>query len=609
MSVHTDTALHAPVTHGRGSYFISVNAELEITKRRKRGALWTWFCGPPGDKWSDWIEEEEDRDDIGSDVFAAGGDTDSVQLDITPRPDRAKVNRASEAGKGADTQTAAKVPKMRTRAVTRVQALSEGSCLLMTNLSQLPKLLRLSPNAYGAVHSVAALEKSILQLPFFYQKFSNTTRLLLRDLWSYRAVGSGQCIQSPDDSGEAFYIIIKGSVSVYDAGDGGRRLSVPRSHLTQEGRRTGSHLSAQEPRRFRPIKATYGEGQYFGGSSLFKDARSRPSGQIEVIATSKSLLACVSPLNFGRLLSVDQTLGRNLLQEAKRRLLHSFRAERIPFFCDMLDTTLNKYAELATFALMPAGGAIDTHTEDTKGLYVVAEGVVEAKLLLRSTATRGSSVHASKKVKLNFGDYFGELPLMLPSAPIGAHYYAGQDDVTLLVLSAPAFAHLFGKDQTLLAELRMRLHGKQTSLMTILEHPRARALFTEHLRKGGASQEARLHFYMAVTQFLQLEPSGFRAASRAIAEGIVKEYVPDYAIIKVEMSESIRTEMLQALRDGSTDKYPDLLRRAREDIYSQLERVSLRTFTSSEPFLRLLDTLSPGNGLDELKQELSDIEA
>ena len=145
--------------------------------------------------------------------------------------------------------------------------------------------------------------------------------------------------------------------------------------------------------------------------------------------------------------------------------------------------------------------------------------------------------------------------------------------------------------------------------MTVLEHRRARTLFTEHLRKGGPSQEGRLLFYEAVTQYLQLEPSGFRAAARSIAEGIVTEYVPEYAISRVEFSSHLRSEVMQALRDGSLDKYPDLLRRARDEVYGELERVSLRPFTSSEQFKQLLAAVTQGNELRELKRDLSDFEA
>ena len=67
--------------------------------------------------------------------------------------------------------------------------------------------------------------------------------------------------------------------------------------------------------------------------------------------------------------------------------------------------------------------------------------------------------------------------------------------------------------------------------------------------------------------------------------------------------------MLQALSDGHTERYPELLRRSREEVYGELERVSLRGFTGSEAFLQLLVALSQGNDLSELQSELHEFEA
>jgi hypothetical protein len=143
----------------------------------------------------------------------------------------------------------------------------------------------------------------------------------------------------------------------------------------------------------------------------------------------------------------------------------------------------------------------------------------------------------------------------------------------------------------------MKVHQQSTSLMTILEHRRSRALFIEHLRRRSLSAENQLLFYEAVSQFLQLEPSGFKAAARTIAEDIFVEYVPDYAITRVELSPSLTADMLSALNEGRAERYPALLLRARADVYDELAREHLRPFTSSEPFMQMLHTLSSGNDL------------
>ena len=99
------------------------------------------------------------------------------------------------------------------------------------------------------------------------------------------------------------------------------------------------------------------------------------------------------------------------------------------------------------------------------------------------------------------------------------------------------------------------------------------------------------------------------ADPRANHVGVLTEYVPDYAISRVELSPPLRREMLQALSDGNTERYPELLRRSREEVYGELERVSLRGFTASEPFLHLLTALSQGVDISQLQKELHEFEA
>ena len=215
---------------------------------------------------------------------------------------------------------------------------------------------------------------------------------------------------------------------------------------------------------------------------------------------------------------------------------------------------------------------------------------------VRDGLTSGGTLSeaVSESWTLSFGHYFGEMGLMLPTAPIAVELSSGFDEVTLLCLKEAEFVQLFHKDKMLLAELRMRVHQQNASLTTILEHSRARTLFIEYLRKSGGGGEARLAFYEAVTQYLQLEPSGFQKAARAIAEGILKEYVPNHAIGRVELSNALRSEGLAALTEGNLDKYPEVLRRMREEVFFALKGIYLRAFTSSEPFTDLLKALSQG---------------
>ena len=211
---------------------------------------------------------------------------------------------------------------------------------------------------------------------------------------------------------------------------------------------------------------------------------------------------------------------------------------------------------------------------------------------------------------ISFGQYFGEIGLMLPNAPLKVSYTAGRQRVTMLVLPSLAFMQLFGRDKALLAELRMKVHQEDTSLMTVLEHSRARNLFIQHLQHlPEGNGEHRLYFYESVTQWLQLEPAGFKAAARAIAEGIILQHVPDDAPCHVAFSSALAAQMISSLDDGRLSLYSKLLRTARLEIYHGLEDSVLQSFTHGELFSQLLRALSLGHDLSDLQRELSHFEA
>lgn len=658
VSLHTDTGAHEVVTHGRGSFFVSVSAALDVTKRQVSRSLLARLCGWKGDDtWDEWIFDD-DEDEIEYEAVGArppphapastnhqhgrlsrgdqrrpsGGSFAGNHVSRhtgghalgTMQHERRKVSMNPAAAGGERVSIAAQTPEGRallrrasanTRASsagasggpgglsiptirkphTRMVALTDCECLLMSSgmLKRLHQLSRVSPVLDLAMQHVSTLEASLLRLPLFASAhLNNFARLHLRDLVSYRSVSAGVRVTSTEDNGETFYMVLEGAVIMHDALDG--RASFRGAN--------GLVAHSHDPRRPRPVKQSFGEGMYFGGASLFKDARPRPGARTDAFASTATLLACVSEANFPRLLQVDDTVQRQLLAEAKRRLLTSYRTARIPFFCELTDATLARFAELAELVPLRPAQTIDCYSPEARGLYIIADGTVVASVT-------GETTHHTDTWHLSYGQYFGEMALMLPSAPVTITYTAGAAETTLLHLKTAAFITLFSKDSSLLAELRMKVHQQAASLMTILEHRRARALFIEHLRKSGQAVEARLHFCEAVTQYLQLEPSGFPAAAKCAAEGIVLDYVPDYAMSKIDFEPEVRREMLHALQDGETDKYPELLRRSRDAVYSELERNFLRPFTASEPFLELLHALSDGNDLSDLQHELHEFTA
>jgi CRP-like cAMP-binding protein len=336
-----------------------------------------------------------------------------------------------------------------------------------------------------------------------------------------------------------------------------------------------------------------------------------------VTAEERTLLMCVSQRNFGRLLRLNAQIEATLTGEAKRRLLASFRNLRVPLFADLSDTRLQKLADAASLVPAEPRARIACEEGDDAGLYIVADGVVHASVRARPATGLVGMLSPPKPPgaawRLGHGAYFGELGLIDEArrAELQLEHVAGAEPVTMLRVPAAAFADIFGKDRTLLAELRLKVHGAAVSLRTILAHSRARTLLIQHVRstRGTGNREQLLYFYEAVVQYEQLEPLGFVAAARSVAQGIIDEYVLPGSANHVALPADLARGITQALHEGRFERFASFLASARQEVYRELERTCLAPFTSSELFTTLLAALAAGNDLSALRRELADIEA
>ena len=60
VNVHTNTGHHSPVTHGRGCFFISVNAQHEVSKPPKSTGFFGWLCGGASEEWEEYLDDDSD---------------------------------------------------------------------------------------------------------------------------------------------------------------------------------------------------------------------------------------------------------------------------------------------------------------------------------------------------------------------------------------------------------------------------------------------------------------------------------------------------------------------------------------------------------------------
>ena len=242
----------------------------------------------------------------------------------------------------------------------QVVGASQGEVLLVSDHAKMALILKSSLSVSRAVHEVAAVESLLLQLPLFRgANLSAPSLLLLRDLVSYTAYEKAVPVEL-DQYNESFMIVIRGNLQVQAAYV---------DTITSEQADTGGFIHRKDLK-----KVNVGPGQFFGGSSLFIDARPQPGREVYVVSTDKSLIAYVSHNNFARLIEMDAYIEQVLTTEAKRRLLHSFRSSRMPFFADLDDSKLQNIATASR--LLPVEPEQPINVMADPGLYLVADGEV-----------------------------------------------------------------------------------------------------------------------------------------------------------------------------------------------------------------------------------------
>jgi len=478
---------------------------------------------------------------------------------------------------------------------TRVVGESDGVALVLSDLGRLHRVINYSQGCYRAVHAVADVNMRLLDVPFLKQaQLKSDARAVIRDLVAFRSYQPGeQVLSKHDHSAESFYIVLQGIVQVKTSF---QQAPHSRKHPARYSSKPGYGGRSPGPAT-RPGAKTvqrFGKGQYFGGATLFLDSR----GSTEAIATERTLVAYVEEFNFPRFLSVDRSIEKKMVLEAKRRLLEAYRNHKgTAFFADMNDGALKVFSEQSYLQPVKPSDLIYGEGEEPPAFFVVADGEVFAGLSDEIGTTRPPVAEWSLQV----GQYFGEVGLMLSDRPQLTTFRAGPDRCTLLALPRSAFLQLFGNDTSLQAELQIAREGVETSLSAILDHKGARALFTEYLRRTRG--ERALIFFEKVSQYRMLAPSGFHAAAVSVASGIIVDFLTDPEFIKNHTSEQLQTTISQALATNSLTA--ELLTVAQAEIYEALENHRLADFKNSDAFQQFLQMLQSGNELQAFGRESS----
>ena len=220
---------------------------------------------------------------------------------------------------------------------------------------------------------------------------------------------------------------------------------------------------------------------------------------VAAVSKSRCLLARVPKAAADALLANLPNLESKLMHESKQRLLESFRSQELPFFADLSDDMLRQAAHFAVLNLsLVAGHTLVKQAAPSDTFNVVLSGAVSVER--ENPGFLGPPVVWT----LNPGQCFGEMPLLFPGTKSVATFMVGARGCSLLTLPRHAFLALFNVNTSLLAEVHIKILRDKCTLQNVLDHRRARLLFSQHIDRRKQGMSNCLAFHNAIRGYMQV---------------------------------------------------------------------------------------------------------
>mmetsp|Transcript_4981 Transcript_4981/g.9177 ORF Transcript_4981/g.9177 Transcript_4981/m.9177 type:complete len:1244 (-) Transcript_4981:131-3862(-) len=256
------------------------------------------------------------------------------------------------------------------------------------------------------------------------------------------------------DEGDELYLILKGSVKV-------QRRNVD----------TGKEVEV----------VTLQQGSYFGEMALIMNIGRTAS----VLVLEPSLLLSINKRTFESFLEMA---GLDFKQVTRTRVIETFKRFKIPFFQAISDERFHEIAHVCQIEKYEKGQVIFNEGDPGDRFYIISYGQVEVQ-------KDGKSI-----CKLGVGTYFGEVALVVEDTMRTATCVATLQSV-LLSMSAEDFQRFFESNPKALADVELKLAGKNAGIRAILHHPLALEEFTEFLKSQCAAEH--INCWKDLTKFRQ----------------------------------------------------------------------------------------------------------
>ena len=207
-----------------------------------------------------------------------------------------------------------------------------------------------------------------------------------------------------------------------------------------------------------------------------------------------------------------------------------------------------------------------------------------------SLGSAAAAARADQAYQLQPGEWFAEIPLLTNEGGYRASYRAGPHGATLLAFPRGALLTGCAADRSLIAEVHLKLLRQRCSLHHILDHRRARALFSAYLDSCRIGASHALNFYLAVRRYERVQALDLPAALLSISQSIVGEFVHSRSAHAVHLStDDAREQIMSASERGAVPI--GIFLRESTAIFEMLQVTYVEGFLASPPFLDLLRVL------------------
>ncbi|GAB5355650.1 hypothetical protein AAMO2058_000223800 [Amorphochlora amoebiformis] len=345
------------------------------------------------------------------------------------------------------------------------------------------------------------------------------------------------------DVGEYFYMVLRGAVLVK------RRDPVTKNEIDI---------------------VNLDEGSYFGEVSLIMDCARTAS----ILVLMPTVLLAINKKTFDAFLKIA---GLDLRSVMRTRIIETFKKFRIPFFQAIPNESFPIVAEGCSIVKYDKGETVYDEGDIGDRFYIISYGQVE---VIRKGKTIG---------KLESGKYFGEVALVVEDATRTEKVVTCMQTV-LLTMTAEDFQGSFHSNPEALADVELKIAGKNSGIRAILHHPLAFVEFSRFLAQQFATES--INCWKAITKFTRLYQKflEFRELGkteqawdknselRVLAKYIVNQYINVGSEEEVNIPDQLRRDTMRIAETKtlSADSFAgvetELVRLMRNDKLSSFQR-------------------------------------